>query len=230
MNNSITVYQIKRFIRAHFPLFISIVVLILLLFITLSQYQRYESRRGEVELFESEVKSLNERVKTVEINKVVTQDQIQQFNKLLGSLIPDQEDFFSIIYALEEISIKTNFVISSYSIDLGRSNSEKITLSVEGRGNAESFLRFLQEYQFSGGRLITSDRIEYSGATISNVRITLNLYSKELVLVDSTQIPQITKKDIEKIAAIQKKVTITYTSEDYKIPDTAYETKENPFQ
>jgi len=49
-------------------------------------------------------------------------------------------------------------------------------------------------------------------------------------LVDSTQIPQITKKDVEKIAEIQKKVTITYTSDDYKIPDTAYETKENPFQ
>lgn len=213
--------------REHWKVFLSLAICILLFFITLGIYGQFNTQKKEVDLLEGEVALLKNRYDTLKYNKALTEDQIKDYNKLLATLIPETEDYFSVIYALDEISRTSGFSITDYSIDVNASSKEKLTLSVEGKGDANAFLQFLNTYQFSGGRLATSDKIQYGGTGNTATRIALSFYSKRFAFNETVQVPQLSKEEVNKLSDIKAQVK-TYSGGNTFV-DTDYTIKKDPF-
>ena len=226
---SIQLYKVKRLLKEQWTLIVSFIIFLLLLAIVFMFYLKFNTQKKEVDLMASEVDLLKKRFDTLKYNKSITTDQIKEYNKLLASLIPETEDFFSIIYALEEVSAVSKFNITEYSIDIGKSTSERITLNVSGTGNPEAFLTFLQEYQFAGGRLITSDKIQYGNGDAKGSSIVLNFYNKRFAFNESVQVPQFSQEELTKLDAINKKVKFQFSSSGYQAVSTDYPINTNPF-
>lgn len=222
-------YKLRRLFIDHWSLLVSFVVFVLLVMIVFIFYARFNVQKKEVDLMNGEVLMLKNRFNTLKFNKSLTEDEIKDYNKLLASLIPETEDFFSIIYALEQISNESQFIITGYAIDIGKTSKEKITITAEGKGDSESFLRFLQEYQFAGGRLVTSDQIQYGGINSGNTKITLNFYNKRFAYNETVQVPQLSKEEIQKLDDIKSKIKFQFSSADYQSVDTDYAIKDDPF-
>jgi hypothetical protein len=229
MTIPIYLYKLKRILYDQKAFFISLGVFVLLFFIVLIIYAKFNSQKKEVDLMSNEVVMLKNRYDTLKYNKSLTEDQIKEYNKLLASLVPETEDYFSIIYAIEEISKESHFSITDYTIDVSSTTKEKLTLSVAGQGDTDAFLSFLQEYQYAGGRLATIDKIQYGGITAGNTRIALNFYSKRFTFNESVQVPQLNKEEIEKLEAIRKKVKFQFSSSGYQSIKTDYRMKNDPF-
>lgn len=229
MNISISVYKIKRILKDQWTLFVSLGIFILLLGVVFIFYLRFNTQKKEVDLMNGEVQMLKNRFDTLKYNKSLTADQIVEYNKLLASLVPETEDFFSIIYALEEISSVSKFDITDYTINVGETSNERLTLTVTGKGDSESFLTFLQEYQFAGGRLATSDKIQYGGANSGNTLVALTFYSKRFTFDESVQVPQLSSEDIAKLETIKQKIKFQFSSSAYQSVSTDYLQKKDPF-
>jgi hypothetical protein len=201
----------------------------LLCLIVFVVYAKFNTQKKEVDLMSGEVLMLKNRYDTLRYNKLITEDQIKEYNKLLASLVPETEDYFSIIYAIEEMSKASQFHITDYTIDVNATNTERLTLNVEGKGDTDAFLSFLQQYQYVGGRLVTIDKIQYGGLSASATRIGLNFYSKRFTFNETVQVQQFTKEEIAKLESIKDKVKFQFSSSGYQNIDTSYEAKKNPF-
>ncbi len=160
-------------------------------------------------------------------NKELVQADLDIYNDLLLSIIPNKEDYFTIILALEKLSLDTGFIIDKYTILLNETTSNKLALSVEGTGDPAAFLKFLQQYQYEGGRLITNEKMEFSTANVGQTKLSLNFYNKPLQQTEQ-KIDPIKPQDINVIKEIQEKVAIQYTDTAAE-EDLNYETKVNPF-
>lgn len=225
----IRLYRIKRILGDQRAFFISLILMIMLFGIVTLFYIQFNTQLKEVELMKNETVMLKNRFDTLKYNKTLTEDQVKVYNKLLASLVPETEDYFSIIYAIEEISKASQFVITDYTIDVAKKNQERLTLSVEGQGDTDAFLAFLQEYQFAGGRLATIDKIQYGGLNVGRTRIALNFYSKRFTFNESVQVPQFNREELDKLDAIKAKVKFQFSSAGDQSTDTRYESKKNPF-
>jgi len=226
----ISLYKIKRILADQWSIFVSFGVLIVLVGIVFIFYSQFNRQKKEVELLQDEIAMLGDRFNTLKYNKTLTQDQIKDYNKLLSSLIPETEDFFSIIYALEAISNASGFKISDYSIDITATTKERLTLTANGKGDTNAFLKFLQEYQFVGGRLVTTDKIVYRGEkNAADTKITLNFYSKRFSFNETVRVPQLTKEEIQRLQAIKNKIQFQFSSAVYQSVDTSYQPKQDPF-
>ncbi len=166
------------------------------------------------------------------LNTVIpSSDELDQDIRLLNGLIPEVEDYFSIIYALETLSNRTGFIVTSYIVDVKKSTKQQLQLSITGVGDSRSFLEFLKNYNFSGGRLITSDKIELNPQESSAIRINLTFYNKKVNL-DYSQKFQINPKTIEEITKLKNKVQFSFSSVqtvEQGEPDYSYTKKTNPF-
>lgn len=145
---------------------------------------------------------------------------------ILRSLIPDYEDYFSIVYALDELSQKTGFIISSYTINLASSSANKLSLVVSGVGNSDAFLKFLQDYNVGGGRLITTEKIELNAKDIDSFRLALNFYNKKVS--DSADTNLNYAASLKQFDKIKDKVSFVLSPEPEATTE-AYPTKQNPF-
>ena len=222
-------YKIDRFIRDQWRLLISIFICAILFVLVLVFYHTYNAQKDDVDLLSREVQLLKDRSDTLKQNMALTQDQIKSYNALLASLIPETEDYFSIIYALEDISQSTGFTITNYNIAVSNGAPEKLTLDVGGTGNADAFLNFLRDYQFSGGRLITSDKIQFSGGQNGATKIALTFYSKRFAFNETVQVPALTKAEISRLQDIKSKIHVEFSSGSYQTVSTDYTSKKDPF-
>jgi len=222
-------YKMRRIATEHWSVIVSFIIFILLSLVVFVFYARFNAQKKEVNLMSDEVLMLKNRFNTLKYNKSLTEDQIKEYNKLLASLIPETEDFFSIIYSLEEIGKSSGFHITNYVIDVGNTNKEKITLTAEGTGDLATFLSFLQQYQFVGGRLVTSDQIHYEGQNSRNTKLTLNFYNKRFAFNETVQVPQLSKEEIQKLDGIKKKIKFQFSSSAYQSVNTEYAVKKDPF-
>jgi len=206
-----------------------IIISICLILITLSIRSFVEQSNT----FELKKSSLEKEINDLESKKdlILTAHSLQkenlpldELNKVLNRLIPFEEDYFSIIIALEKISQKTGFIITSYSMNLQKSNPQKLSLTVSGIGDRQSFLEFIKNYRFIGGRLITVDNIKFSETASDKTEIALNFYNQD----KKKNLPSLfllTQKDKEQLKEILSKTEIVMQEE----KDTQYETKTNPF-
>lgn len=206
-----------------YAVILTVPVVVLLCALSIRGYMSANEEKGFIE---QEVTDLKKQVDTYNSNKQLVKTDLDLYNNLLLNVIPNKEDFFSIIIALEKISQETGFTIEKYSIQLTESTPEKLALTVEGTGDSTSFLKFLQQYRYKGGRLITNEKMEFSTANVGQTKLSLNFYNKPTAQMDQ-RVESITNTDINLIKDIQDKVSIEYTNnEDI---DTNYETKSNPF-
>lgn len=147
----------------------------------------------------------------------------------LNKLIPNVEDYFSIVYALEKLSQKSNFIITSYTVSVGSSTAEKLKLNVSGTGDSQTFIDFLKSYNFGGGRLITSDKIQLDPNFFGTIKIDLTFYTKN---VSSNQDLEIEpdEKVFKELESLKSKVNFVFeTNVATSEPDYNYPRKQNPF-
>lgn len=229
MKSTISIYKIKNIIRYQWAIFVSFFVLVLLVFVVLFYYVKFNEEVKSTALLSNEVQMLKNRYDTLKYNKTLTEDQIKEYNKLLVQLIPESEDFFSIIVALEKISVDSRFLITDYVVNMKNSNKERLTLTVVGKGDTDAFKTFLEKYQFAGGRLITSNKIEYGGINSANTRITLNFYSKRFAFNETLQVGLLSKTELDRLNSIRSKISMQYVPSETEIVETDYTTKKDPF-
>ncbi len=154
---------------------------------------------------------------------------IDMMNQLLSALVPEKEDYFSIITALESLSQKTGFIITSYSLNLSETKRDRLSLAIEGTGDQTAFLNFLDQYTFGGGRLITIDKIDYTTQGFFTIRLSVNLYSGKGVAVKEGAAVNFSDADRELLRNIQEKFTLDVLPFDTQVASGEYETKTNPF-
>lgn len=137
---------------------------------------------------------LKEKVALLNNTNGLTEEEIDQFNAAVTQLIPEQEDYFLLVNSLENLANETGFVLSDYTIDLSDTSSEKLSLTVKGRGDREAFLRFLESYNFASGRLITIESIDYYlVADSQEYSFNLNFYTQKPP--ETTEEPQTSGTD-----------------------------------
>jgi cell division protein FtsB len=213
-------------LRRNISSVIAIVVLIVLGILVAITLRIYMADQEEMNALSTEVTKLKNKVTILRNNKTLAQEEINEYNKMLTQLIPDKEDFFSVVYALEELSLKTGFQVTGYSVNITQSSREKYALTVQGDGDPNSFLEFLKNYQFAGGRLITNEKIEFTNEEVGKIKLSLNFYSKSIP-TKADVVVQISQKDLQLMEEIKGKTTFVFKagSEDA----TSYPTKDNPF-
>lgn len=187
----------------------------------------YTTVSSEVADIREEVVGLKTSLQTVQANSGELRNRLDTYNEILTTLIPEEEDYFSLIFALEQISRDTGFSILRYTISLDDSTEEKLAVSIEGVGDSVSFLRFLESYRYEGGRLITSEHIEAGSSNEGRTVVSLNFYHKALTNLSET-IEPIPNSEIARISEIEKKVNVSIKSNE-SVRSIQYPTKENPF-
>ncbi|MCX7881302.1 MAG: hypothetical protein N2482_02185 [Patescibacteria group bacterium] len=226
-------YYLTRIFKKHFILLFSFIFIwLIFIFIIYFFFNNYGQTKREISSLKEEIQGLKKKAELINYKKQIEKEgiNISQMNKILNQLVPLEEDYFSIIYALEKISQKTNFIIISYSININRSHSEKLSLTITGLGDRESFFRFLQNYSFGGGRLITIDNINYTTEGFSQIQISLNFYSNLLKKKSTPMIlEKLTKEELETLKKIQEKTEIELKSSNSDLEEIEYPTKTNPF-
>jgi hypothetical protein len=161
---------------------------------------------------------------TIPSSQILDEDLI-----FLNTLIPNVEDYFSITHSLEKLSEKSNFIITSYDINVSKSSVEKLKLSVTGIGDSESFINFLKDYNFGGGRLITSDRIQLEPNFFSLIKIDLTFYSKSASTSQSLEVEP-NGKVFQELQLLKDKAGFSPEGESaINNPSLNYPKKSNPF-
>ncbi len=221
-------------IRQNFIFIISFIFLftltIIVLFIGILKLSQANSTISKLSLEINQLKKQAEPYTYDDQTKSVIENDL----KLLNTLIPNVEDYFSIIYSLERLSDKTGFLIVGYNVDLKTSTKNKIKLSVSGVGDSNAFLNFLKNYNFDGGRLITSDKIEYDSDKSDITKLNLTFYTsnlnKSFSLNDQNEQIINIDKLLTEIEKIKEKISFDFISQDVEENNFDYPKKSNPFQ
>lgn len=217
-------------IQDHFSSIIVLMIIPVLIFFVILSANSYFDTKTKVQAFTEENNKLEKDLTIIKLSNQTLRNDIDQFNQMLSTIIPESEDYFSIILALERISQETGFIVYKYNINLLNTSKERISLIVEGDGDANSFLKFLNEYQFSGGRLITNERIEFTTNDVGKIKLSLNFYHAKIPSTKKT-LTLIPQKDIELMRRIREKTEVIFKEAPAEevSGDETYETKENPF-
>ena len=226
-----TDYYLIRLIKENLAYVIIFVVLIIVLVgVIIFFTNQYATDKKAIDKFQKEIMVLKNKASLVEYKDMIINEgiNIDQANRLVGQLLPDQEDYFSIIIALEKISQRTNFIITSYVISLSsKKPGEGLRLNITGQGDLDSFMNFLKDYNFSGGRLITIDKIDFSNKEFSKIALGVNFYTSKPSSFSQKQDIRLTEEDKNFIKLLENKIQIELKSSESI--DTSYPTKSNPF-
>lgn len=203
-------------------IFVSIVMTIKIGIANNSNYDK------KISVLRTELSQLKNKV-TLMNTSIPTSLKLDEDLDFLNKLIPNVEDYFSIIYALEKLSQKSNFIITSYTVSVGSSTAEKLKLNVSGTGDSQTFIDFLKNYNFGGGRLITSDKIQLDPNFFGTIKIDLTFYTKKVTNNQNLEIEP-DEKIFKELEALKSKVNFVFkpnvaTGE----PDFNYPRKGNPF-
>ena len=227
----LTKRNINQTIKENLSSVIIYSLLPLLLIFCIVAANEYFSSQEKLAALKTEVDTLKAQSVTLTNNKQLVANNLDDYNLLLSHLIPDTEDFFSITLALERLSALSGFNILRYNIVLSSSTREKLSLTIEGDGNADSFLTFLENYQFAGGRLVTNEKLEFSTNSLGKIKLALNFYTKKNPTVTGTM-AKLTPEDIKTLTTIKEKTSFLLTPStdtDDGQASNQYDTKTDPF-
>ncbi len=190
-----------------------------------------EIDRSSADIEKSKIDATTLQIKQRVLQSVVNENKndIDQDLALVTGLIPDTEDYFSMIYSLEQLSQSSGFVINNYSVNLKKSDSNKLSITVTGEGDSESFLELLRTYNFAGGRLITAEKIGIDPLQHSGVSLDLNFYNKKATLDTNEKLDF--QGSINELNEIRSKVKFSIINEQTQQPSgsTDYPTKTSLF-
>lgn len=221
---------VKILLKENIPYFIAIGVMVIGTIISVGYlYGLQKAVRQQMSDVQLEISSLTQRRFILQSLAHNNSEEITENLEIMNALIPNSEDYFSIIYALDQLSLKTGFVINSYIVDLTASKVDRLAISVSGLGDSQSFLQFLKEYNTSGGRLITAETIQLDSANNGSITLRLYFYNK-VASTDKLVATQNYSKALENFEKIRSKVAVSIRDESTvsTSPDT-YVPKSNPF-
>ena len=228
MKNKIKPF-IKRLIRENIYYIVGNIFILTLIIITI-KIGITESLKYKTKIDSLRLENIGLMNKVTLMNSAIPEsEKLDEDVNFLNRLINNSEDYFSIIYALEQLSQKSNFMISSYTVNVGASTSEKLGIKATGVGDSQSFVDFLKNYNFSGGRLITSDKVQLDPNFSGSIIIDLTFYNKKTVAGEKLEKSpnSNTFKDLESLKA---KVDFNFDSNSLSSePDLNYPKKSNPF-
>ena len=146
MKNKIKPF-IKRLIKENISYIAGNIFILILIIVTvrigLSQNYSYNNK---ISVLKTELTQLQNKI-TLMNTTVPTSDKLDQDLNFLNTLIPNAEDYFSIIYTLENLSQKSHFTVTSYTVNVRNSTNERLRLEVTGTGDSKSFIDFLKDYE-----------------------------------------------------------------------------------
>lgn len=233
MKLKISYYSLKLLKDNTIYILVFISTIVLSVFIFYSFYQKKINNNSRIQQAQTELAGFKNRKDALDASITSNYAEVKDFNIILNKLIPSAEDYFSVIYALEKISQDTGFVISNYSIDLSQSKNERMTLAVKGNGDINAFLKFLDNYNFSSGRLITMNDFDFNHKGIQ-YQLSLNFYNKP-VLKEAGTLALLNKKDLQFMRDLKNKVSFILTTSSSSAPevpqntDLTYPTTEDIF-
>jgi hypothetical protein len=208
---------------------INAIFLLLSIFSLMYNSSQLPEKLARINTLKGEIKELENKANIINSSSFADSQELDQDIKLLNSLIPNVEDYFSVIYALDQLSSKTSFIITSYNINVQRSSSNKLQLVITGVGDQQAFMNFLKEYNFGGGRLITADRVELASQLDTAIRLDIKFYNNNVALDKQTKL-NLSSQIQEEIDTLKNKVSFLI-KEDYAedIENLNYPKKINPF-
>lgn len=194
---------------------------------------RFNETTGKIEEVTKQNVDLKKKVDALQqTNQLLNQGvNIEEMNKIFSTLIPDIEDYFSILYALEKLAGDTKFIVTDYTINVSASTANILSITVTGEGDTNVFLNFLKDYNFSGARLITVDKIDFSSKQLIGSKLTMNFYSgRTSASSQQTTLVSLTEKDKAILNTIKNKVHFDLTPVATAAAVlTPYPTNANPF-
>lgn len=207
----IKVFNIKiNFANFEWKTYIPLMAVVITGLMFVFSYKTNLELKNKLDLEKESLAKLEKRAASLQQNKMLVEDVLPETNRLLGILIPESEDYFSIFKALEKISQDTHFLIENYKVSLSSVNRGKINISIQGSGDPTDFIKFLKNYSFAGGRFITSEKIEYSASSRNSKNISLSFYSGQPVLNENTTF-DVSRANLDLIEKIRKKTTFILT-------------------
>src|SRR3989339_887935 len=227
MKNKIKPF-IKRLIKENIYYIIGNVFIFILIIITvkigITEITKYKTKIASLEL--ENIQLMNKV--TLMNSSIPVSEKLDEDVKFLNTLIPDVEDYFSIIYALENLSQKSNFIITSYVVNVGTSTSEKLRMKVTGIGDSKSFIDFLKDYNFSGGRLITSDKVQLDPNFSGSIIIDLTFYNKKTEVANKLE-KSPNSNIFKELESLKAKVNFSFDNNSgLSSPSLDYPKKSNP--
>ncbi len=206
-----------------------ILIPLVFIFSVLFFYNQYTKNAASINSLNSDNKGLKTKIDFIQYKGTLITSgmDINHLNQVFSQLVPDREDYFSILIGLSNLSTQSNFLITNYTVNIDRALPNRISISVEGQGDSTTFLNFLRNYNFGSGRLITIGKIEYSVETLSGSKIIVNFYSGKAETVPEDQIV-FSPKDQQLLADIATKVQIQLAAPS-EASQAAYPTKALPF-
>lgn len=212
-----------------FYILISILLVISVFVIPSIMFNTYSKNSDNIATLEKELQEINSKKNALAFLSGTSSKNIDEYYNLVSSLIPESENYFTIIYALNNLSELTNFNITSYALNLKESTNNKISIQVTGVGNQQEFLNFLKEYNVGGGRLITAETIKLNSEEFSGITLKLNFYSQKTSLSQQGSVDY--QKVLNKIDKLKDKIKFNFqsNSKEEEIVIEEYPTKTNPF-
>jgi hypothetical protein len=219
----------RRLLKENIFYLIGGVFLLVLIVITIktgiTENLNYDKKNASLK---TELNLLEKKV-TLMRTTIPSTEKLSEDLDFLNKLIPNVEDYFSIIYALEKLSQKTNFIVISYTVAIQGSTAEKLKLNITGMGDSESFINFLKNYNFEGGRLITSDKIQLNSNFSGTVTVDLTFYTKKVPINQNSELT-FDSKVFQELETLKSKVNFAFESNEATAEaNLDYPKKQNPF-
>ncbi|MCR4276731.1 MAG: hypothetical protein NUV87_01230 [Candidatus Roizmanbacteria bacterium] len=221
---------IKRLLKENIYYIIGNIFIFILIIITIKTgFTEIANYKRKVTTLETENIELMNKV-TLMNSTVPESEKLDEDVKFLNTLIPDVEDYFSVIYALEQLSKKTNFIITSYSVNVKASTTDKLRIKVTGVGDSQSLINFLKDYNFSGGRLITSDRVQLDPNFSGSIIINLTFYNKKTTAANNLEM-SVKSSTYKELEDLKNKTNFSFESNDVASGSSTldYPKKADPF-
>ena len=188
-----------------YPTVIVVTLDVILLGILIFYGFKLQSRYDEMLATEEKVQKMKATITLIRNNRNLFSGDTEKYNTILESLIPEEESYFNVITALENLTQKTGVVIDSYSVNLSSTTEEKLTLKVDITGDETSIQKFIQEYKYASGRLITTEEMEINSEKLDSLSFSVNFYHnkfKDTVSPDS----KVMKADLIKLDEIEEQL------------------------
>lgn len=198
-------YFKKKYISLILFISLDAIFLIFVVFLGFKIYGIYK----QTVVLKQEIEQMKNATKLIQNNKDLLQDNISDYNATLDKLVPDTETYFQVISAFEQLESRLGVSIDSYSINLSETTEEKMSLTLTIKGTRENIESFLTNYNYFGGRLMTSEDFSYSAGSSESITFNINLFHSLAggpVAGSSPSDAVISKEDIAFIEEIQEKL------------------------
>lgn len=228
MKKSLFKPYLKSLIQQHigYLVFDTLIIVLVIIFAILN-FSKIPENTTKINQLKDEVTKLNNKYNAINSLNISNED-LKIYLAFLNKLIPSSEDYFSLIYTLETISRKTNFIIQAYTVNLKQSTKNKLKLTISGIGDKTAFTNFLKTYNFSGGRLMTSDSIELNPQLEGILNINVTFYNNKVVGKNSSDQFQKSLISLSEVAKLYNKTDFSLKDDNVnEVFD--YPRKNNPF-